>query len=77
MFTSNIRRLMREKKKTFREVVQESGISMQTIHKARTDGEIATCRLSTLGRIANALEVPVKELFDGEYGSDQGGKDAC
>ena len=73
MFTSNIKRLMKERKKTFREVVQESGISMQTIHKARADGEIATCRLSTLGRIANALGVPVKELFDGEYESGEKG----
>ena len=66
MFTSNIKKLMAEKKKTFR-ALEGCGVSRQTIHKARTDSGISECRLSTLGRIANALEVPVKELFDGEY----------
>jgi hypothetical protein len=67
MFTSNVKQLMQEKKKTFQCVVDESGLSRQTIHKARSDSGISECRLSTLGRIANALDVPVKELFDGEY----------
>ena len=38
-----------------------------TLTKARQDSGISECRLSTLGRIANALEVPVKTLIDGEY----------
>lgn len=66
MFTSNIKRLMTENKKTFR-ALEGCGVSRQTIHKARTDAGISECRLSTLGRIASALEVPVKGLFDGEY----------
>ena len=69
MFSSNITRLMKEKRKTFR-ALEGCGVSRQTIHKARQDAGISECRLSTLGRIANALEVPVKELFDGEYGPD-------
>ncbi|MDL2267996.1 helix-turn-helix transcriptional regulator [Desulfovibrio sp. OttesenSCG-928-G15] len=67
MFTSNVKRLMEEKKKTFQDVVSDSGLSRQTIHKARQDEGIAESRLSTIGRIAHALEVPVKDLFDGEY----------
>jgi len=43
------------------------GLSPNTLTKTRSDSGIAECRLSTLGRITNALEVPVKELFDGEY----------
>ena len=66
MFTSNIKRLMEEKKVTFR-ALEGCGVSRQTIHKARQDSGISECRLSTLGRIANALEVPVKTLFVGEY----------
>ena len=66
MFTSNVRRLMMEKEKTFR-ALEGCGVSRQTIHHARQDEGIGDCRLSTLGRIANALDVPVKELFDGEY----------
>jgi len=66
MFTSNIKRLMEEKQKTFR-ALEGCGVSRQTISHARQNVGIGDCRLSTLGRIANALEVPVKELFDGEY----------
>ncbi|MDL2217004.1 helix-turn-helix transcriptional regulator [Desulfovibrio sp. OttesenSCG-928-M14] len=67
MFISNIRLLMQERKKTFQEIVNESGLSRQTIHKARQDEGISECRLSTLGRIAQALAVPVKDLFDEEH----------
>ncbi len=70
MFTSNIKRLMTEKEKTFRDL-EGCGVSRQTISDARNDEGISKCRLSTLGRIANALEVPVKELFDGEYSTPE------
>jgi len=46
---------------------EKTGLSSATIAKARSDSGIAECRLSTLGRIASALGVSVKELFDGEY----------
>ena len=45
----------------------DTGLSSKTINKARQDEGISECRLSTLGQIANAIGVPVKELFDGEY----------
>ena len=67
MFTSNIKILMKEKKRTIQQVVTVTGLSSATMHKARSDTGISECRLSALGRIANALGVPVKELFDGEY----------
>lgn len=66
MFTSNIKQLMAQKEKTFKDL-EGCGVSRQTISDARQDEGIAKCRLSTLGRIAHALDVPVKELFDGEY----------
>lgn len=64
MFTSNIKKLMQDKGKTFQEVGNLSGLSRQTIHKARQDAGISECRLSTLARIARALEVGTKDLFD-------------
>lgn len=67
MFSSNIKSLMAEAKISTRELASLSGLSSRTIHKARQHRGIVECRLSTLGRIANALEVPVKTLFDGEY----------
>jgi len=67
MFSSNLKGLMQERGVTFQNLVEKSGLSRQTIHKARQDEGIAECRLSTLGRIAYALNVPVKKLFDGEW----------
>lgn len=64
MFVSNIKQLMQDKKKNFQDMVIESGLSRQTIHKARQDEGISECRLSTLARIADALGVDVKETFE-------------
>ena len=55
---------MELKKVTFRELEQSSEISRQTLSDARTDSGIAKCRLSTLCRIAEALEVKAKRLFE-------------
>jgi len=71
MFTSNIKALMKKKKMTVRDIVAATGLSSATLHKARQDSGIAECRLSTLGRMAGALGVPVKKLFDGEYAPAQ------
>ena len=67
MFKSRIRELMEKKKITMRDMANKSGVSVVTLNKARQDEGIADCRLSTLGRVALALGVPVKKLFDGEY----------
>jgi DNA-binding Xre family transcriptional regulator len=71
MFISNLPKLMKEKKMTARAIIAATGLSPNTLTKARQDEGIAECRLSTLGRIASALEVPVKTLFDGEYEPDE------
>jgi len=74
MFTSNIKELMKRKKMTVRDIVASTGLSSATLHKARQDSGISECRLSTLGRIANALGIPVKKLFEGEYESGEKGE---
>ena len=67
MIKSNVKTLMKEKGHTLRSLVPISGVAYATINKARTDAGISECRLSTLKRIADALDVPLKDLFDGEY----------
>ena len=67
MISSNLKKLMKEKKITMKQLEDMTGMSPSTIKKARQDDGIAECRLSTLGRIATALGVPVKTLFDGEW----------
>ena len=64
MFTSKVRDAMKAKDITIRDLVAETGLSSKTVNKARQDDGIAECRLSTLGRIAEALEVGTKELYD-------------
>lgn len=63
MFSSNLRQIMKEKKKTVRDLASETGLSSATIQRARGDG-IAECRLSTLGRIGSALGVKTKGLYE-------------
>ena len=67
MLRSHIKQIMSQKGETVEDFVPKSLFSTRTISKARTDAGIAECRLPTLGRIANALEVPLKDLYDGEY----------
>lgn len=64
LFSSNVKVLMREKKVTIEQVVQQHGLSRATLHKLRQNEGISECRLSTLGRIADALGVSTKELYD-------------
>lgn len=72
MITSNIKGLMRQKKLTMRDMETLTGMSLRTLNKARQNEGIAECRLSTLGRIAKALGVPIKKLFDGEWEPQEG-----
>ena len=74
MFISKVREAMKGKGITIRDLVAETGLSSKTVNKARQDEGISECRLSTLGRIATALDVPVKDLFDGEYEDHPHGK---
>ena len=64
MFVSNIDAIRKEKKITTSWLAEESGISRQAIYKARQDGGIAECRLSTLERIATALGCSTKDLYE-------------
>ena len=72
MIVSNLKNLMKEKKITMKQLEDMTGMSPSTINKARQDDGIAECRLSTLGRIATALGVPIKKLFDGEWETQEG-----
>ena len=52
---------------TARTIIVVTGLS-----PTRQDDGIAESRLSTLGRIAYAPDVPVKDLFDGAYEVERG-----
>lgn len=64
LFKSNIKEIMKQKRITMRELEEKTGMSSRTIHKARQDEGIAECRLSTLGRIGEALGVKTKKLYE-------------
>lgn len=53
---------MNEKKVTYKELEARTGLSSQTITRARNH-LIIECRMSTLLNIAQALDVKVKDLF--------------
>ena len=63
MIYSKIKKIMEEKKVTTRAILTSTGISSQTLNRARGP-LIRECRLSTLEAIAGALGVKVKDLFD-------------
>ncbi len=64
MFKSNINQLLEEKGISTYTLAERSGVSRQSLFKARSDSGIAECRLSTLARIARALGASTKELYD-------------
>ena len=64
MFKSRIKKLMEQEGFSIRTLAAYADLSTRTVEKARTDDGIAECRLSTLRRIATALDVEVKELFE-------------
>ena len=66
MFQSNVKQIMERKGITLRKLAELSEVSKQTIVKARSGSGISECRLSTLGRVAKALEVGTKELYEEE-----------
>lgn len=63
MITSNIKKIMKDKKIKIRDL-SSAGLSSATLAKARSDDGILECRLSTLARIAAALGVKTKELYE-------------
>ena len=64
MFTSNIRGIMKKKKKTIREISDETGLSTRTLHRATQDDTIGSCQLNTLSKIGAALGVKTKRLYE-------------
>jgi len=63
MIKSKIKELMENKGVTYTALEQRTGLSSQTITRAR--GEmIRECRLSTLEAIAKVLDVRIADLFE-------------
>ena len=71
MFRSNVKKIMKDKDVTIRQISAASGLSSATIHKLRDDDGISECRLSTLGRIGAALGVKTKRLYDETDGPEE------
>ncbi len=69
MVKSRIKELMEEKGITYTMLEDVTGLSSQTITRARGD-LIIECRLSTLETIARALEVNISELFVDNFGKE-------
>ena len=65
MIKSNLKEIMERLDVTYKELEEKTGISSQTITRARGD-MISECRLSTLETIAKALEVSTKDLYEEE-----------
>jgi len=63
MLTSNIKSIMKERKVTIRAMVADTGLSGDTISRARKD-QISMCSLGTLGIMAKYLGCKIKDLFD-------------
>jgi len=54
---------MANQKMTIRDLVKKTGVSSATIQKAR-DERIEQCRMGSLKKIADALNVRVQDLFE-------------
>lgn len=63
MLKSHVKELMKIRRRTIRPLAEEAGVSFQTVIRAREDESIGTCTLDTLTKIAQALNVEVKDLF--------------
>jgi DNA-binding Xre family transcriptional regulator len=61
---SNVKRIMEEKGFTVRGLMAETGFANKTVLNARSHGKIETCTLRTLAKIARALGVTTKDLYD-------------
>lgn len=61
--TSNVKQLMLDKKITVAGMMTLTGLSNETIMRAR-DHRMESCSLRTLATIAAALGVRVKDLFE-------------
>ena len=71
MFKSNIRELMNKKDKTVRSLRDETGLSVTTIQRAVSDDTIHKWELGTLAKIADALGVKTKRLYEEVEGQEE------
>lgn len=62
MITSNVKKIMADKKMTIRALVALSGLSDKTVLRTRNE-HIVECRLYTLQTVARHLGCKVKDLF--------------
>ena len=74
VFKSNVKDLMGKKKMTMQMLSDREGLSSATIARARSDEGISECRLSTLAKIADALGVKTKRLYDEVEGEGDTGE---
>ena len=58
----NLGEIMKEKKLTYEELQFKSKVAPDTVARAK-DERIASCKLVTLEKLANALNVDVCDLF--------------
>ncbi len=61
---SNVPDFMTKKGITLRVLEEKSGVAHTTILRSRDDEKIRSCSLGTLEKIAAALGVRVRDLFD-------------
>ena len=64
MFKSNIRELMNKKGETVRSLSKKTHLSTLPIFRATQDDTIGGCQLNTLAKIADALGVKTKRLYE-------------
>jgi DNA-binding Xre family transcriptional regulator len=64
MFSSNIKLLMRQKNKSIESIMEETNLDWHTIIKARKASEIGKCKLETLKKIAESLNVDFHDIFE-------------
>ncbi|MDR0827630.1 MAG: helix-turn-helix transcriptional regulator [Desulfovibrio sp.] len=62
-FSSNLKKIMHNKHMSYEKLQGFAQISPQSVARA-SDHRISTCTLKILGKIAAALDVQVKDLFD-------------
>ena len=65
---SHLPEIMKRRGMSYEELQYRSGTAPDTIARAR-DSRIETCQLKTLGKLADALDVSIHELFD--YSSEK------
>ena len=63
MIMTNIKQLMEDQSITVRELARRTGLSNESIMRAR-DQRIESCSLRTLATIAAALGVKTKDLYE-------------